>query len=246
MQQIKMEDPEPRRIDGPTSRGTIVTKAPIGDEDCVDCRGTGWKQVTRDGVDGVIRCECVRARRLAAKRFTEFGSEFVVGASIDLLESRPKKYGKAFGDRFAKKRGGVIVGDVGRGKTWMASAIVNDLYSRGLLRSCIYANVPVLIQEVQKTFRPGRVDPGIQDKLVDCDLLVLDDLGAERTTEWTEFFLYTIVNMRHGNESPILAVTNETLENLETKIGLRTMDRLMGSAGGDAFLFTGASRRWSK
>ena len=63
--------------------------------------------------------------------------------------------------------------------------------------------------------------------LTRADLLVLDDAGAEKWTEWTEPTLYTIIDERYSYCKPLIITTNSTLDELEKKIGDRAMDRVL-------------------
>jgi len=67
----------------------------------------------------------------------------------------------------------------------------------------------------------------IMKTLTQADLLVLDDAGAEKCTQWTEPTLYTIIDERYTNKRSIIVTTNAGLEELEQKIGFRAMDRLL-------------------
>ncbi len=59
------------------------------------------------------------------------------------------------------------------------------------------------------------------------DLLVLDDAGSEKWTEWTEPTLYTIIDERYNHAKAVLITTNLNLTGLQQKIGTRAMDRIV-------------------
>ena len=68
-------------------------------------------------------------------------------------------------------------------------------------------------------------------RLCEVDLLHLDDLGAEKRTEWVLEQLYSIVNERWQNERSIVVTTNLGLDELRDQIGLRTVSRIEGVCG---------------
>ena len=79
-------------------------------------------------------------------------------------------------------------------------------------------------------------------RLVGIDLLHLDDLGAEKQTDWVLEQLYSLVNERYEQERPIIVTTNLGFEHLEQQIGERTVSRLVEICGDPLPLF-GEDRR---
>jgi DNA replication protein DnaC len=67
--------------------------------------------------------------------------------------------------------------------------------------------------------------------LCEVDLLHLDDLGAERRTDWVLEQLYSIVNERWQNQRSITVTTNMSLDNLREQVGRRTVSRLVEICG---------------
>ncbi len=95
--------------------------------------------------------------------------------------------------------------------------------------TAIFERVPKLLLKIRSTYNAcSRVSEAeIMQALTQADLLVLDDAGAEKWTEWTEPTLYTIVDERYSWEKALIVTTNSDLEGLEKKIGFRAMDRLL-------------------
>jgi DNA replication protein DnaC len=119
----------------------------------------------------------------------------------------------------------VLMGPVGTGKTHAAVAAVRYPHHRGLR----VAFHPVV--ELLDLLRPGGPE-GAWDQLATVDLLVLDDLGTERATDWTGERLGALVNRRWLEERPIVATTNLQPKELEDSVGQRTYSRLVGGAVG--------------
>jgi len=123
-------------------------------------------------------------------------------------------------------RGFLIFGDTGNGKSHLSAAVVNAALKKGL--TAVFERVPKLLTRIKATYSGGDItEQLILKTLTEADLIVLDDAGAEKWTEWTEPTLYTIIDERYSWEKAIIVTTNSDLEGLEKKIGFRAMDRLL-------------------
>lgn len=137
-----------------------------------------------------------------------------------------QKYAEFLAENLKSGRGYIMFGQPGNGKTHLAAAIVNVAARQGF--TAIFERVPMLLAKIRATYSGGPVSEGqIMKTLTEADLLVLDDAGAEKCTEWTEPTLYTIIDERYTNKRSIIVTTNAGLEELEQKIGFRAMDRLL-------------------
>lgn len=117
----------------------------------------------------------------------------------------------------------VLFGAVGVGKSWTACAAVRPLVEAG--RTMAFWPVVRLLDHL----RPGdRPDPYAD--AVTVDLLILDDVGAERATEWTAERLYALVNDRWLDQLPTVATSNLTAPQLTAAVGDRLASRLLGGA----------------
>lgn len=115
-----------------------------------------------------------------------------------------------------------LLGPVGTGKTHAACAAVRPLVERGA--SLAFWPVVRLLDQL----RPGR-EPDPYEGAVEADVLVLDDLGAERATEWTAERLYAIVNDRWLAEKPTVVTANLSPPQL-SQADERLASRLLGGA----------------
>lgn len=137
-----------------------------------------------------------------------------------------QKYAEFLAENLKSGRGYIMFGQPGNGKTHLAAAIVNVAARQGY--TAIFERVPMLLAKIRATYDGGPVsERQIMKTLTEADLLVLDDAGAEKCTEWTEPTLYTIIDERYTNKKSIIVTTNAGLEELEQKIGFRAMDRLL-------------------
>jgi DNA replication protein DnaC len=123
-------------------------------------------------------------------------------------------------------------GDVGTGKTSLAMLVSKAALEAG--RSVAIYSVPRLLSEIKETFDRDRGDSYGQlfRRLCNVDLLHLDDLGAERSTEWVLEQLYSIVNERWQDRRAIVVTTNlQSLDELRDQLGARTVSRLTEICG---------------
>lgn len=137
------------------------------------------------------------------------------------------EYAENFGEHYGRGEGLLLMGEPGNGKTHLAAAIVNQLVPKG--KTCVFRSVPALLKKLQETYRDGSkvTESEVLAILQEADLLVLDDLGSEKVTEWAESTLYYIVDERYRWKKPLVVTTNCRLEVLEERIGTRTIDRLL-------------------
>ncbi len=114
-----------------------------------------------------------------------------------------------------------FVGDTGTGKSHLAYAILNALIKQGV--PGMAASVPDLLDDLR-----GKEDNGAIETLKEIDLLVLDDLGSQKNTEWVTERLFVILNARYAYLKPTIITSNHRLETLKTTEGWpRIVDRII-------------------
>lgn len=124
-----------------------------------------------------------------------------------------------------------FMGDVGTGKTTLAMLVAQQAIDRG--RSVAIFSLPRLLAEIRDTFDAGGDRPYLEflDRLAAIDLLHIDDVGAERTSDWVLEQLYAIVNARYEEQRSIVVTTNLGPTALAEQITPRTVSRLMEICG---------------
>lgn len=134
----------------------------------------------------------------------------------------------------------LLQGGVGLGKTHLSLAIAGEVINKGY--GVIYGSVNNLFARIEDEHF-GRVPKGdnTRELLCQCDLLILDDLGTEFTTQFTVSVLYDIVNTRLLRGHPTIISTNLDMDGLEQKYTQRVVSRITGSY--QRFRFSGSDMR---
>lgn len=102
-------------------------------------------------------------------------------------------------------RGLYIVGEVGTGKTYLASAIAKDVMDAG--KSVRFMASIEALSHVRSVYGGRGTEDEQFKSLSGCTLLVLDDLGKEKITDWTLQTLFRIINDRYNYERPVIVTT---------------------------------------
>jgi DNA replication protein DnaC len=126
-----------------------------------------------------------------------------------------------------------ISGPVGTGKTHLAAAIANYIM-RKYYSSVKFVSMNTVLANLRSSFREDSSvsETEIIRKLVNVQLLVLDDLGKESTSEWSTSIIYSIINGRYERNKPIIITTNYSPEMLEKKVGDATVSRIIEMCDG--------------
>ena len=131
---------------------------------------------------------------------------------------------------FSRRSTGLIMlGKTGLGKTHLSLAILGVVINKGY--SVYYNSVQNIMDRLQKEHfgKTTYNEDSIEGDLYESDLLILDDLGAEFSTQFTVAELYNILNTRMINSKPIIISTNLTVREIEEKYSQRIASRIVGS-----------------
>jgi DNA replication protein DnaC len=220
----------------------IARSEPFRDQVCTVgvCDGSGWIL----GPEDVARpCEC-REQRLRKGRNRGLASVIPAryrGVSFDRppvsdmarsLETKAavaevSGYIADLDERLEQGRGLWLFGDTGTGKTTLAMLVSKAALEAG--HSVAIYSLPKLLARIRQTYD---AEPGgdsystFFDRLTAVDLLHIDDLGAEKRSDWVLEQLYSLVNERYEAQRSIMITTNLQHEELEDQIGPRTVSRL--------------------
>jgi len=130
-----------------------------------------------------------------------------------------KRYAEKFKELQIKGIGLLVTGNYGAGKTHLAAAIAHELIKQGY--QPIFGTLITLLGKIKASYGDScskETEEKIINRYINCDLLIIDDLGKEKPTEWVLEKLYYVVNCRYENNKPIIITSNYN----DTKL----MDRL--------------------
>jgi DNA replication protein DnaC len=189
-----------------------VTACPLG-----ICDGSTWILDEETNDARPCRCRDQRVRQAASggvgtgigRRFLEVSFDREPIVSLDPIVLRQvRTFVRSIGENLEKGRGVWFDGPVGTGKTSLAILVAKAAKDAGL--SYAVYPVPRLLAEIKRTFDRDASDTylGFFRRLCTVDVLVLDDLGAEKQTEWVLEQLYSIVNERWQDRRSIVVTTN--------------------------------------
>ena len=182
---------------------------------CPLCDDTGWKPVDENGVRRVVRCDCWREQvgqsRLVDANIPKRYLHCTLGNFTAYNESleRAVAQAKRVADEFpAATRGLFLEGQPGVGKTHLAVAVLKQLIQTTAARGLFY-DTRELLRVIRSTYDPSIRTTELQvlRPVTNADLLVLDDLGAEKTSEWVDETMNLIVNTRY-NEGRLTIFTS--------------------------------------
>lgn len=124
----------------------------------------------------------------------------------------------------------VLAGPPGTGKTHLAAALMNTRIKEG--REAVFVTVPELLTDIRRVIKNEQDTSELMEIVKNAELLILDDLGAERTTEWVSEQLFVLINARLLNQRQTVITTNyqrpgELIEKLGGLPGQRIVSRLL-------------------
>jgi DNA replication protein DnaC len=199
------------------------------------CDGSGWIEVD-ESTAKPCACRAIKAKRAASrrlgtgipKRFRGVGFDRKPIVDMDATLTRQiRGFVRDIGGNLDKGRGLWLFGDVGTGKTSLAMLVSNEALHAG--RSVAIYSMPRLLADIKETYEDRSESSYMQlfDRLVGVDLLHIDDLGAEKRTEWVLEQLYSIINERWQEQRSVVVTTNLIdVDDLRNQIGPRTVSRL--------------------
>jgi DNA replication protein DnaC len=221
------------------------------------CDGSGW---LIDEADEARPCEC-RQRRIERartsglvgslpKRFRGVSferppvSDMARQPGLSATVGAVRRYCETIDEQLDAGRGLWLMGGPGTGKTTLAMLASKAAIEAG--RTVAIYSTPALLARIRQTFAAEGGEDGYLaffDRLVSVDLLHLDDLGAERSTDWVLEQLYAIVDRRYNDERAIVFTTNLEEPELTEQVGARTVSRLVEICDGNPLPLFGEDRR---
>lgn len=207
---------------------------------CPYCHDTGY--IERE--DGPAeKCGCFRKREseILLKESGMAGmlenNNFSV-MRTDIFDEETKEhflkavdYCKGFIDTFdTEYRNIMFCGTVGTGKSFLSSCIAKELLST--YHSVVYMSAKTLFDTLAEAQFSAEKQPdadALRDRIYECDLLIIDDLGTEMTNSFVGTELFTIINERYNARRSVIISTNLELSLLRDRYSDRIFSRLTGS-----------------
>lgn len=217
---------------------------------CKICSDSGY---TLDGamcscMKELLRLESIKAsgigRLIERQSFDNFDINwYCAGDERDRMEFnfiRTKKFAENFAPNSGKNL--LLIGKTGTGKTHLSTAIAKTVIEKGF--SVLYDSTQNILSAFESDkFRSPRDDSEFKsEKYLEVDLLILDDLGAEFTTQFTVSCLYNLLNTRYNRGLSTVISTNLSDEELQAKYEDRIFSRLVGQDT-EILLFVGRDKR---
>jgi len=201
--------------------------------DCPLCQDTGYQ--------GVKMCSCLKSaltmkgyessgiiNLLGSQSFESFSLDVYPQECRDIMKRNYKRLHR-FADNFdTTKDFLLLVGGTGLGKTHLSTSVAKALIDSG------YDVVYEIAQNIFSDFDTDRFRDRYSDsellseKYLDCDLLIIDDLGTEIVTSYTVSYLYNIINTRINKKLPIIISTNLSAKEIKNMYHERITSRLFG------------------
>ncbi len=183
---------------------------------CPLCDDTGWKPLEQDGAQRVVRCDCWRERlgreRLADANIPKRYQHCTLANFTAYNENLEKAV--ALARRVAEgfpvvTKGLLLEGQPGVGKTHVAVAVLKQAIQSSGARGVFY-DTRDLLRIIRSTYDPSirTTELEVLQPVMHTDILVLDDLGAEKTSEWVEETMNLIVNTRYNEKRLTMFTSN--------------------------------------
>ena len=212
---------------------------------CKKCEDKGYYDINGKTVrcscmkSALISCACAELNRyapLSLSTFESFNLDYydkTVDPELKLsnydLMSRVFNFCQNYAEKFNEHSKSILMkGATGLGKTHLSLAIANEVIKKGY--GVIYASAPSLVSKLEKNYFSNNDDDSAFSILVDCDLLIIDDLGTEFHSQFGVSQFYNIFNSRMLSNKPIIINTNLSVKELENNYSQRFVSRICGNA----------------
>ena len=202
---------------------------------CKECNDTGSNKKTGK------RCECLTvlanqiwAKNLCTNSPIQLTSFDTINAMYFQFSSDPNKMRRyyqnavVYADSFRPHCPSIIMrGKTGLGKTHLALAIANEVIKKGYTVLCDNAQNIIEIAESEKFSKDGDFASAIS-MFLDVDLLVIDDVGSEVSTEFARTVMFRIIDGRLRQNQSTIITTNLTFEQMKQFYDYRIVSRILG------------------
>ena len=212
---------------------------------CEKCQDTGYVELDNK----TLTCDCYK-KLLSATACEELNKISPLSLStfdtfnLGYYSEKPDKNGNIPYKRMSKiydfcldyaknftlnSKGLLMKGETGLGKTHLSLAIANEVINKGY--SVVYVSAPDILSKLEREHFSYNYssEEQLMQSLLECDLLILDDLGTEFTTQFSSTAIYNLFNSRVNMGKPIIISTNLTGTELEKAYSQRFTSRVMST-----------------
>ncbi len=185
---------------------------------CESCRDTGWKTVPSEKGPKAVRCDC--QQRVRNERLLQHGAipERYKHCELSNFEHEgpfqslapARLAAQQFVEKYPVERAGLLlIGTIGVGKTHLAVGIMRELMlSKGV--RCLFYDYRELLKEIQNSYNNSVpvTELDVLRPVFNAEVLVLDELGAVKPTEWVWDTVSHILNTRYNDRRTTIITTN--------------------------------------
>ena len=213
----------------------VNARPPTQIRSCEKCGGTGWIREVRGEASGVVRCDCFTSWRV--ERLWEHARipdryahceldnfDIVSGFTTQAVEGA-----KLAAEKYVEEYpmplpfGLLFIGRQGVGKTHLVVGIIKRLMREKVV-SCLFRTFPELLKEIQNSYNPvsQASELSLLAPVLDTEVLVLDELGAQTPSSWVRETVSYILNHRYNENKVTILTTNypDRSEGRDSRSGL--------------------------
>ncbi len=192
-----------------------------------ECRKELLKQLAKDELSAVSESENCSFDNFSIEYYPE-PIDAALGVSPQKRMKSIAEYCKCYAEDFDTDSESLYMhGATGLGKTHLSLAIANVVAEKGY--RVIYDTAQNIFSSLEKEKFSYSGNGEREKEILDCDLLIIDDLGSEFSTQFTAAAIYNIINTRINRSKPVIISTNLTENELEAKYTQRVTSRIIGN-----------------
>jgi DNA replication protein DnaC len=185
-------------------------------QSCPICRGTGWKDVVIGTERRVTRCSCflesqvqhvLTASEIPARYTGCDFSNYETGGNDGLAAAKIKI--EAWANQYPIDRSGLLlVGPSGVGKTHLSVAAIKQLTHKNV--HCLFCDYRELLKKIQNSYNPSvkATELEILRPVFETEVVLLDDLGAVKPSEWVWDTVSLVLNARYNEKLTTIITSN--------------------------------------
>lgn len=214
-------------------------------KECPKCGGTGWATTRKNGREFAVKCDCQlddlflrRGERAnIPPRFLAAEIKNFVPDPDNPSQKKAQKETQRFIDEFPSVTDGLLfMGPTGVGKTRLICSVATELMKKNSGLDIYYIDWNDLVRQMRSgedaSTRDYQAINEMIQKLTAVDLLLFDELGASRISQWVDDNIYYLFNRRYNNQKITCCATNfldqvsDGAETLNQRVGNRIRSRL--------------------